>query len=192
MRICARPATDFTQLDIEMSFVDTDDVIELTSDCSLTSSAGASEVELPMRRLPYDEAIGRYGSDKPGPALRPGAARPHGDLPRLGVQGLRLGDRGRRVGARAHAGRREMSRSELDGLVSEATELGAKGLVWAVVEADGWRSPVAKFLSDAEIAKTNEVLRRARATSSSWSPISRCSVPRCSGAPPPTGGTTWP
>ena len=51
-----------------------------------------------------------------------------------------------------------MSRADLDGLVAEATELGAKGLVWAVLEADGWRSPVAKFLSADEIAAANEAL----------------------------------
>ena len=51
-----------------------------------------------------------------------------------------------------------MSRADLDGLVGEATELGAKGLVWAVVEPDGWRSPVAKFLSAEEIKAANEAL----------------------------------
>ena len=40
-----------------------------------------------------------------------------------------------------------MPRSELDGLISRAQELGAKGLVWAFREGDGWRSPIAKFLS---------------------------------------------
>ena len=57
-----------------------------------------------------------------------------------------------------NAGRRELSRAELDGLVAEAKELGAKGLVWAVVEAEGWRSPVAKFLSQEEIAAMNQAL----------------------------------
>ena len=92
---------DFTQLDIEMSFVETDDVIELNErllahvlgDCGV-------EVELPMRRLPYDEAIDRYGYRQAGPALRPGAARPHRCLQRLGVQRLPAGDRGRLAGAR--------------------------------------------------------------------------------------------
>jgi aspartyl-tRNA synthetase len=51
-----------------------------------------------------------------------------------------------------------MSRGELDSLVDEATDLGAKGLVWAVVEDGAWRSPVAKFLSDEEIAKANDAL----------------------------------
>ena len=55
-------------------------------------------------------------------------------------------------------GPRELSRGELDGLVAEAQELGAKGLVWAVVEADGWRSPVAEFLSAEEIAAMTKAL----------------------------------
>ncbi|MDX6605377.1 MAG: aspartyl-tRNA synthetase, partial [Solirubrobacterales bacterium] len=50
-----------------------------------------------------------------------------------------------------NAGARELSRAELDGLVASAQELGAKGLVWAFREGEGWRSPVAKFLSAAEL-----------------------------------------
>src|SRR5262245_31568641 len=58
--------TDFTQLDIEMSFVDTDDVIELNERlvAHVLGESGV-EVPLPMRRIPYDEAISRYGTDKP-------------------------------------------------------------------------------------------------------------------------------
>ena len=51
-----------------------------------------------------------------------------------------------------------MPRSALDGLISRAQELGAKGLVWAFREGDGWRSPTAKFLSAAELAALNERL----------------------------------
>ena len=51
-----------------------------------------------------------------------------------------------------------MPRSELDGLISRAQELGAKGLVWAFREGDGWRSPTAKFLSEAELADLNQRL----------------------------------
>jgi aspartyl-tRNA synthetase len=57
-----------------------------------------------------------------------------------------------------NAGAPDFSRGDLDGLVSEAIELGAKGLVWAVVEGDGWRSPVAKFLSPEEISSANQAL----------------------------------
>ena len=57
-----------------------------------------------------------------------------------------------------NAGRREMPRSALDGLISRAQELGAKGLVWAFREGEGWRSPTAKFLSAAELSALNERL----------------------------------
>ena len=58
-----------------------------------------------------------------------------------------------------NAGAREVARSELDGLTELAQKLGAKGLVWAFVEEDGgWRSPIAKFLSDDERAAIGEAL----------------------------------
>jgi aspartyl-tRNA synthetase len=57
-----------------------------------------------------------------------------------------------------NAGSRELSRAELDGLVANAQELGAKGLVWAFREGDGWRSPVAKFLGTEEIAAASAEL----------------------------------
>jgi aspartyl-tRNA synthetase len=150
---------DFTQLDIEMSFVDVEDVIDVNERllAHVLGRFGVS-VELPMRRLPYDEAIARYGTDKP-------------DL-RLGLELHDLTEvfRGTEFNAFRHAieggslvrglnaGAQEMSRADLDGLVAEATELGGKGLVWAVVEAEGWRSPVAKFLSTDEIAAANREL----------------------------------
>ena len=59
-----------------------------------------------------------------------------------------------------NAGRRELPRSELDGLISRAQELGAKGLVWAFREGDGWRSPTAKFLSDEELRRPQRAARR--------------------------------
>ena len=150
---------DFTQLDIEMSFVDAEDVIDLNERMlAAVLAVGGVEVELPMRRLRYDEAISRYGTDKP-------------DL-RFGLELVELTDVFREsefkafAGAIAdgalvrglNAGKQEFSRGDLDGFVDDALELGAKGLVWAVVEADGWRSPVAKFLSEREIGAANEAL----------------------------------
>ncbi|MCE3266357.1 MAG: aspartate--tRNA ligase [Solirubrobacterales bacterium] len=150
---------DFTQLDIEMSFVNVDDIIDMNERMlAAVLAEGGVQVELPMRRIPYDEAITRYGTDKP-------------DL-RFGLELVEVTDVFRESEFKAfrgaieggamvralNAGTREMSRSDLDGLVSDAQELGAKGLVWAVVEGDGWRSPVAKFLSEAEISAANEAL----------------------------------
>ena len=150
---------DFTQLDLEMSFVEADDVIEL-NERLLAAVLGAHgiEVSLPLRRIPYDEAIARYGSDKP-------------DL-RFGLELTDVSEHLRGTEFNAfrgviesggvvrgmNAGKRELARAELDHLVEEAKELGGKGLVWAVREGDGWRSPVAKFLSEAELGAINSAL----------------------------------
>jgi aspartyl-tRNA synthetase len=150
---------DFTQLDIEMSFVEADDVIDVNERLlAAVLAEHGIDVELPFKRIPYDEAISRYGSDKPDTrfgmelrdlteALRGTEFNAFGGVIEGG--GVVLG---------MNAGTHEMSRAQLDGLVDEAKELGAKGLVWAVVEAGGWRSPVAKFLADGEIAAMNEAL----------------------------------
>jgi aspartyl-tRNA synthetase len=150
---------DFTQLDIEMSFVDTADVIDLNERLlAFVLGRCGVEVSLPMAKIPYDEAIDRYGTDKPD--LRFGL-----ELQELTdvfrdseFNAFRQAIEGGAVVRGLNAGAREMSRADLDGLVAEATELGAKGLVWAVVEAEGWRSPVAKFLSADEISQANRVL----------------------------------
>jgi aspartyl-tRNA synthetase len=150
---------DFTQLDIEMSFVDTDDVIDLNERllAHVLGKCGV-EVELPMRRLPYDEAIDRYGTDKPdlrfGLELHDLTETFRESEFNAFRQAIEAGDLVRGL----NAGGKEMSRADLDGLVAEALELGAKGLVWAVVEGEGWRSPVAKFLSAEEIAAANDAL----------------------------------
>jgi aspartyl-tRNA synthetase len=153
---------DFTQLDIEMSFVDAGDVIDLNERLlAHVLAASGVEIELPMSRLSYAEAIDRYGTDKPD--LRFGL-----ELHQLTevfraseFKAFRGAIEGGAVVRGLNCGRRELPRAALDGLVDEAIELGAKGLVWAVVEADGWRSPVAKFLSAEEIAAANEALSAA-------------------------------
>jgi aspartyl-tRNA synthetase len=148
---------EFTQLDIEMSFVDGEDVIEVNERlfAHVFERVGGPQIELPMQRMCFDEAMGRFGTDRP-------------DL-RFGLELVDLGEalgetefkvfRSVLEGGGAirgiNAGRREMPRSELDGLISRAQELGAKGLVWAFREGDGWRSPTAKFLSEAELADLN-------------------------------------
>ncbi len=151
---------DFTQLDVEMSFVGVEDVLALNERllAHVFERAGGPQVELPIERLGYDEAMGRFGTDRP-------------DM-RFGLELVDLAEplaatefkvfRGVIDGGGAvrglNAGRRELPRSELDGLISRAQELGAKGLVWAFREGDGWRSPTAKFLSEAELAGLNERL----------------------------------
>ena len=151
---------DFTQLDIEMSFVDIDDVIDVNERlmAHVFDRVGGPSLELPIERLPYDEAMDRFGTDRP-------------DM-RFGLELVDLTDALAETEFKVfrsviesggavrglNAGRRELPRSELDGLISRAQELGAKGLVWAFREGNGWRSPTAKFLSEAELADLNRRL----------------------------------
>jgi aspartyl-tRNA synthetase len=151
---------DFTQLDIEMSFVEIDDVIEVNERllAHVFERVGGPALQLPLRRLPYDEAISRYGTDRPD--TRFGIELTDLDdilaATEFKVFASVIGGGGTVRGI--NAGRREMPRSALDGLISRAQELGAKGLVWAFREGDGWRSPTAKFLSAEELSALNERL----------------------------------
>ena len=87
-----------------------------------------------MRRLAYDEAIARYGTDKPDLRFGLEPTSSPTSLRESEFNAFRKAIEGGAIVRGLNAGRRELSRGELDGLVDEATELGAKGLVWAVVE----------------------------------------------------------
>ena len=122
---------EFTQLDLEMSFVEEDDVIAVmeTVMAAVFAEAGFDAPAPPWPRVPYDEAMARYGIDRPD----------------------------RRFGFEIRDVSDAVARSALDELTERARDLGAKGLVWAYVEEDGgWRSPIAKFLSPTEVAALNE------------------------------------
>ena len=149
---------DFTQLDVEMSFVGVEDVLGLNERllASVLAAVDGPALELPLRRIPYDEALARYGTDRP-------------DL-RFGLELVELTDvledtefkvfrsvvDGGGVIKGINAGAHDVPRSALDGFIVRAQELGAKGLVWAFSEGEGWRSPTAKFLSAGELASINE------------------------------------
>ncbi len=155
---------DFTQLDLEMSFVGPDDVIEVIEDVMVHALAEAGiSVEPPFQRISYDDAIARYGSDCPdiryglqindlGQALEGTEFKVFNSVLESGgvVRGINCGSHG------------ELSRAELDGLIEFAKDEGAKGLVWAYCESEtSWRSPIAKFLSEGEIRGMNEALSAA-------------------------------
>ena len=145
---------EFTQLDIEMSFVD---------EASVRAYVEAMVIEVtkrirpdrPIQQLPlptftYDEAMERYGSDKPDirfamELIDLGAALPEST-------GFKVFDETRASGGRIRAirvaGRGGITRSDVDDLTERAKRYGANGLVWIALQADGEvRSPIAKFLS---------------------------------------------
>ena len=143
---------EFTQLDVEMSFVEEDDVMAV-SDALMPEvlALGGIELEGPIDRITYDEAILRYGTDRPDRRI-PIEIADLGEVfagSEFKVFAGALANGGVVRGLSASG---EFPRSRFDALTEKAQSLGAKGLVWGVVEPEGWRSPVAKFLSEEEIA----------------------------------------
>ena len=153
---------EFTQLDVEMSFVREEDVIDVMEAVmeAVFERAGFDAPAPPWPRMTYDEAMRRFGSDRPdtrfGLELAELSDALSGSEFRVFAGALAAGGvvRGINVGAR------ELPRSELDALTELAKQHGAKGLVWAFVQPDDgdWRSPIAKFLSAGEIAAVNGLL----------------------------------
>jgi aspartyl-tRNA synthetase len=148
---------EFTQLDLEMAFTTEDDVIDVTEG-TLTAALGAAGVEVtpPFPRIPYDDAIMRYGTDRPDTRFGLEIADLGHALAETEFKVFRGVLESEGVVRGINAGPRELSRAELDGLIEFAQGQGAGGLVWAYVEegeeGSGWRSPVAKFLRPEEIA----------------------------------------
>ncbi len=142
---------EFTQLDVEMSFVEADDVMGVIEGLVRRTAREilGLDVSLPLPRLTWDECMERFGHDAPD--LRFGLEIV--DLtPLAGESEFRVFrgavEAGGRVrGIRVPGAAAKFSRKELDELTAVAVEAGAKGLVWLKVEPDGsWSGPVAKNL----------------------------------------------
>jgi len=146
---------EFTQIDLEMSFVGVDDVLAVLEEVTVRAWHDTLGVALPrpFPRLGFDEAMARYGSDRPDPRVL---------LELVELTDLFRGTAFRAFGAAVEKGgivkclplhdAEALSRSAIDRLEAFVKkELGARGLAWVRVAADGaWQSPIAKFLSDAE------------------------------------------
>jgi aspartyl-tRNA synthetase len=144
---------EFSQLDLEGAFWGQDDVLE-TLEAVVTEvvrDLRGVELDHPIPRMTYADAMRRYGTDKPD--LRfdmeiVDVSHLFGESEFKAFAGV-VADGG--VVRAINAGEQGLARAGLDSLVARAQDLGAKGLVWMVVEQDGTlRSPVAKFLSDDE------------------------------------------
>jgi len=148
---------EFTQLDIEMSFVDQDDVIELGEAVvgALWEELAGYRIATPIPRIPWHEAMNRYGSDKPD--LRYGVELTEltqylaGTTFRVFAQAIEAGGY---VGAVVMPGGATQSRKELDAWQDWAKARGARGLAYVVLDAETGdaRGPVAKNLSEAHLA----------------------------------------
>jgi aspartyl-tRNA synthetase len=148
---------DFTQLDLEMSFVGVEDVIDVNERmlAHVFEAVDGPQIELPIPRIPYAEALDRYGTDRPDLRFALELVDVTDELRQSEFKVFRATVDGGGIVKALNVGRRDLARSALDGLIERAQELGAKGLVWAFREGDGWRSPTAKFLSATELSALN-------------------------------------
>jgi aspartyl-tRNA synthetase len=144
---------EFTQIDVEMSFVGEQEVMGMAEGmmAALFKQVLNREVPIPFPRLTYEEAVGRYGLDKPDTRF---------GLELTNVTDIVAGS-GFKVFADAAAkggivkalnakGCVEMSRKEIDDLTAFAAVYRAKGMAWIKLRPEGWQSPIAKFFTEAE------------------------------------------
>jgi aspartyl-tRNA synthetase len=144
---------EFTQLDIEMSFVEEEDVIELCEGLIQSLlAAGGVQARVPFDRLSYDEAMLRYGTDRPDRRIGMEIEDLGEAFAQSEFQVFRGALESGGVVRGLKAAGADLTRKRFDELTEQAKQLGAKGLVWAVVEGDDWRSPIAKFLKPEEMS----------------------------------------
>ena len=146
---------EFTQVDLEMSFVDENDVMTVVEGAvaQLVRELAGGSVKLPLLRVPYDEVMEKYGCDKPdlrSPlVLTPMGAVFAGTQFKVFRQVL---DGGGRIAALRAPGGAKLSRKDIDGLTAGAGEHGAKGLAWMKVTEAGFESSIVKFFTAEELA----------------------------------------
>ncbi len=146
---------EFTQIDLEMSFVDVDDVIDVNERllAKLFREMLGVEVSLPIARMTWQEAMDRFGSDKPdlrfGMELQDVTEVVKGCGFAVFQSAIEQGGSVRGINAKGLGG---MSRKKIDKLVDFAKDFGARGLAWAAVGEDGsMKSSFAKFMSEEEM-----------------------------------------
>lgn len=147
---------EFTQIDMELSFVDVDDVIDVNERLlqKVCKDAIGLEVKLPIPRMTWIEAMNRFGSDKPdtrfGMELVDVSETVKGCGFGVFTGALENGGSVRGINAK---GMGDMPRKKIDALVEEAKGLGAKGLAYLSVNADGtYKSSFAKFMTEQELS----------------------------------------
>jgi aspartyl-tRNA synthetase len=152
---------EFTQIDVEMSFIDREDIYALIEGLLKTiwKTALDYDVPTPFPRIPYREVMDRYGSDKPDTRY----AMEIGDLTEdFAASGFKVFsgavERGGVVKAINAKGFACVTQGQMETMTNIAKGLGAKGLAFIKVENGEWKSPIVKFFSDAEKAALIEKL----------------------------------
>ncbi len=146
---------EFTQLDVEMSFITQEDVLETMESCIRYVWKRCLDIDLaPFPRLKHEDAIARYGVDKPD--LRFGLELQHvndvfGGTDFVVFKSVIESDGA--IVALRYPGGAALSRRDFDALTEDAKNFGARGMVWIALGADGTKSSAQKFISDEHVAK---------------------------------------
>ncbi|HJA78745.1 MAG TPA: aspartate--tRNA ligase [Candidatus Desulfovibrio intestinavium] len=140
---------EFTQVDIEMSFVDEEKVMDMAEGlmARVFKDVMGQDIPRPFPRMPYAEAMSRYGVDKPDTRF---GLELHDITDIVRGSGFKLFAAAKLVKAMKVPGGEAMTRKEIDAYTDFVKIYGAQGLAWIKIKADEWQSPIAKFLSEEE------------------------------------------
>lgn len=147
---------EFTQIDIETSFLSQEEIMEMTERMMVKVMSETKGVELvtPLPRMSYEEAMNRYGSDKPdtrfGLELIDVSSFAKESGFKVFTSAVENGGQVKCLNVKGQAA--NYSRKDIDGLQEYASRYGAKGLAWLKLEEDGFKGPIAKFFSEEEFA----------------------------------------
>lgn len=145
---------EFTQIDIETSFMSQEDILAMTERMikRLMKEVKNVDIETPLPRLTYEEAMNRYGSDKPDTRFGMELVDVSEIVKNAGFKvfasAVTSGGQVKAINAKGAASK--YSRKDIDALGEFAARYGAKGLAWLKAENEGLKGPVAKFFTEAE------------------------------------------
>lgn len=153
---------EFTQIDIEMSFISQEDIIDLTERmmAAVVKAAKGIDIPRPFPRMTYDEAMSRYGSDKPdvrfGLELVDVSEAVRRSSFQVFVRAVEQGGQVKAINVKGAASR--YSRKDIDALAEFASRYGAKGLAWLKAENGELKGPIAKFFNADEQTALRQLL----------------------------------
>lgn len=145
---------EFTQIDIEASFMSQDDIMSMTEQmmARIMKETKNIDLELPLPRMTYDEAMGRYGSDKPDTRFGLELVDVSEVVKDSGLKVFNtvVANGGQVKSINVKGAADKYSRKDMDALAEFVAPYGAKGLAWLKVEEDGLKGPIIKFFTEEE------------------------------------------
>lgn len=145
---------EFTQIDIEASFMSQDDIMSMTEQmmARIMKETKNIDLELPLPRMTYDEAMGRYGSDKPDTRFGLELVDVSEVVKDSGLKVFNtvVANGGQVKSINVKGAADNYSRKDMDALAEFVAPYGAKGLAWLKVEEDGLKGPIIKFFTEEE------------------------------------------